>query len=236
MNKILSNLDIQNQSKMALVNFLGIGVQKSGTTWLDKCLREHPDIYLPPQKEVHFFDRFKNLDLVSSYESVFNFQNEKIIGEITPSYILRPHCAKLIHEYNPNIKLIVILRDPTDRAISQYKMEMSRGSIDTNSGLWDAFNRDLCSIKERGLYQSQLERYYKIFNPSQILVLDYNDISSNPKKLLQKIFKFLKVDINFIPTNINSRIQPVKVENIYIDPKDITKIKKYYDISNYTNI
>lgn len=239
MNKTLYNLIIQNFIKMAKVNFLGIGVQKAGTTWLDACLKEHPEIYLHPQKELHFFDRFKDLNYIKNYESLFTSTNEKIVGEITPNYIFKPHCAELIYQYNPNIKLIAILRDPTNRAISQYKMEMSRGSIGPNSGLWDAFERNLPegnSLKSRGLYNQQLEKYYNLFDKSQILLLNYQDISLNPQKLIQKVFEFLEVDITFIPKTLNDRVQPIKIKDINIDLNDVSKIKQFYDLSNNTNI
>ena len=75
--------------------------------------------------------------------------------------------------------MIVILRELTDRCVSQYKMEMTRGTIEENSGLWDAFSRDLSKygpMKARGLYNNQLSRYYKYFKKEQILILQYEEL------------------------------------------------------------
>ena len=149
------------------VNFIGIGVQKAGTSWLSEALNEHPEIYIHPKKEAHYFNKKKIYINKFHYEWTFKNKNEKIIGDITPSYISEENVAEKIHKYNPDVKMIVILRDPTDRCVSQYKMEMSRKTIEKNSGLWDAFSRDLPKygpMKARGLYNNQLSRYYKYFS------------------------------------------------------------------------
>ncbi len=215
------------------INFIGIGVQKAGTSWLAKCLNEHPEIYIHPKKEAHYFNR-KSFYLNNlHYQYSFKHNNEKIIGEITPAYILEEKVAKRIFKYNPYVKLIVILRDPTNRCISQYKMEMSRGSIEKNSGLWDAFSRNLPKygpMKERGLYKKQLKKYYKYFKKEQILILDYKQIKENPKKLLKTCFNFLEVDEKFVPTNTQKNIKHDKDvrKNIVISEEDIQKVEDFY--------
>lgn len=222
---------------MPKVNFIGIGAQKCGTSWLDACLREHPEIYMFPEKEAHFFDSVNNLSTSDIYEACFHETDEKIVGEITPSYIFYRKCHELIYQYNPNVKLIAILRDPTERAISQYKMEMARGSIEPNEGIWDSFERGLPlygPIRERGLYQQQLDLYYSLFDRDQILVLDYDDIAKSPEKLIKTVFEFLDVDSSFIPSKLNKRIQPLEIENldiskVNVDPEDVNKIRNYYD-------
>ena len=128
---------------MAKINFIGIGVQKAGTSWLGEVLNEHPEIKIHPKKEAHFFNKRKFYFNKFHYEISFGFKKNKIIGEITPSYILEKETAKRIFKYNSEVKLIAILRDPTERCISQYRMEMSRNTIEENIGLWDAFCRDL---------------------------------------------------------------------------------------------
>lgn len=217
---------------MPKINFIGIGAQKSGTTWLDACLREHPDIFLHPIKEVHFFDRINDLSQVNEYEKSFSSNNEKIVGEITPSYILNKKSHQLIYQYNKNIKLIAILRDPTDRAVSQYRMEMSRGTIEFNTGLFDAFIRDLPKygpIRPRGYYKEQLDNIFRFFKKDQVLILDYTDIKNNPDKLIRNVFEFLGVDSNFVPSKLYTKVQPTNLKEIEIKDSDIQKIKEHYE-------
>ena len=226
---------------MGKINFIGIGVQKAGTSWLAEVLNEHPEIKIHPKKEAHFFNKKQFYFNNFHYEISFGSKKEKIIGEITPSYILDKKVAERIFKYNSKVKLIAILRDPTERCVSQYKMEMSRNTIEKNTGLWDAFCRDLPKygpMKERGLYQKQLDRFYKFFNKEQILILDYEDIKKKPIAVIRKIFNYLQVDEKFVPKSLNKKIRHIKdtTKNIPINKDDIQKIKNYYNNFNYKTI
>jgi hypothetical protein len=218
------------------VNFIGIGVQKAGTSWLAEALNEHPEVYIHPKKEGHFFNKEKIYLNSLHYEYTFKHNNEKIIGEITPAYISEKDVPKKIFKYNPDVKLIAILRNPTERCISQYKMEMSRDTIEENKGLWDAFSRDLPKygpMRFRGLYKEQLDNFYKYFKKEQLLILNYSDLKNNPLKFLQKVFEFLEINKKFVPSCINANIKHKKdtSEDIFISEEDIKKVKGFY--SNY---
>ena len=218
------------------VNFIGIGVQKAGTSWLSEALNEHPEVYIHPKKEGHFFNKEKFYLNSLHYEYTFKHNIEKIIGEITPAYISEKDVPKKIFKYNPEVKLIAILRDPTERCMSQYKMEMSRGTIEENKGLWDAFSRDLPKygpMKYRGLYKEQLDGFYRYFKKEQLLILNYSDLKENPLKFLKEVFEFLKIDNQFIPTCINVNIKHKKdtSKDIFISKEDIKKVEDFY--SNY---
>lgn len=219
---------------MPKVNFIGIGVQKAGTSWLAEIINEHPNIYIHPKKEAHFFNKEKFYLNTFHYEKTFKSKNEKVIGEITPAYISEKNVAKRIYEYNPKIKLIAILRDPTERAISQYKMEMARNTIEKNNGLWDAFNRNLPKygpMKERGHYKEHINRFYTYFKKEQILILHYKDLKKNPLNFIRTVFSFLDVDSSFVPEYLNKNIRHKKdtPENLFINKDDIRKINEYYD-------
>jgi hypothetical protein len=216
------------------VNFIGIGVQKAGTSWLAEALNEHPEIYIHPKKEAHYFNKEKFYINKFHYEWTFKNKNEKIVGDITPAYIYEENVAEKIHKYNPDVKMIIILRDPTDRCLSQYKMEMTRGTIEENSGLWDAFSRDLPKygpMKARGLYNNQLSRYYKYFKKKQILILQYEDLQKNPTNFIKKAFDFLELDNSFIPTCLSKNIKHKKDKRkeIEISDEDIKKVRNFYD-------
>jgi len=230
---------MEELNRMPKVNFIGIGTQKAGTSWLAEAINEHPDIYIHPKKEAHFFNKEKFYINRFHYERTFKSNKEKIIGEITPAYISEENVAKRIFEYNSKVKLIAILRDPTERCISQYKMEMSRGTIENNSGLWDAFQRGLPKygpMRERGLYKEQLERFYKYFNKKQLLVLQYEDLKENPSAFIKHVFTFLEVDNTFTPSCLNTNIKHKKdtTRNLIIKKEDIQKVREYY--SNYDSL
>ncbi|MDA9663555.1 sulfotransferase domain-containing protein [bacterium] len=216
------------------INFIGIGVQKAGTSWLAQALNEHPEIYIHPKKEAHYFNHKKTYINRFHYEWTFKNNNEKIVGDITPSYISDASVAEKIFTYNPDVKMIVILRDPTERCISQYIMEMTRGTIEKNSGLWDAFSRDLPSygpMKARGMYKEQLNEYYKFFKKEQILILQYKELQKNPEEFIKKAFNFLEVDSSFIPECLSQNIKHKKDirKKINISNSDIKKVNNFYD-------
>ena len=114
------------------IGFIICGTQKGGTTALDRYLRLHPEICMANKKEVHFFDSDKyfqkqNPDF-SKYHFHFNPKDHhKIIGEATPIYMYWENAIKRIHNYNPNMKLIAVLRNPTARAFSHWNMERDKG-------------------------------------------------------------------------------------------------------------
>ena len=111
---------------------------------------------------------------------------------------------------------------------------MSRNTIEENLGLWDAFTRGLPKygpMRERGLYKEQIERYYKYFNRSQILILEYEELNTNPGLFIKKVFNFLKVEDSFLPSCLNTNIKHKRdtSEPIKIHDKDIENIREYYE-------
>ncbi|REG87710.1 sulfotransferase domain-containing protein [Winogradskyella sediminis] len=108
--------------------FMILGVQKGGTTSLHEYLIQHPCILGPKKKELHFFDSFQPLN-IDDYHKNFPFKlvTNKITFESTPRYIYYPNVAKKIYDYNPNMKFIVVLRDPVKRAYSAWNMYKQMG-------------------------------------------------------------------------------------------------------------
>ncbi len=191
-----------------LPKFIIIGVQKGGTTSLTYYLKQHPQVYLPIKKEVHFFDlNFKKG--LSWYKAYFPILSNKIPGEATPYYIFHPHVAKRIKQTIPNAKFIVLLREPVSRAFSQYRKETSEkhDNIKTFEEAFEAEkerveNEEKKMIKDedyysyahqrytyfsRGLYHKQIQNWLQYFNMEQFLFLKSEDFFSNPKKELKKV-------------------------------------------------
>ncbi len=124
-------MKIFNKRKSPKIDFAIIGTQKGGTSALDYYLRQHPEIGMASRKETHFFDNEKVFSKSKiSYrklEKEFDFSAEnKIYGEATPIYMYWKPAIRRIWEYNKDIKLIIVLRNPIDRAFSNWNMEVSR--------------------------------------------------------------------------------------------------------------
>ena len=186
------------KSSIGAPDFLGIGAQKSGTTWLYENLKKHPQIFLPETKEIHFFDRhfYKSIDWY--YNHFLSRDISKTKGEITPSYSILPEKKiEFIYKMNPELKIILLLRNPIERTWSHAVMNLVKrtgkdiGEI-KNKTFIDHFNNSRST--KRGDYLRIIKNWKKYFNMEQIFIGDYNQLKSHPEKLLNEIFNFLDVE------------------------------------------
>ena len=195
--------------RVVLPNFLIIGAQKAGTTWLARNLQKHPDIFTAP-REINFFVRpnAKQQNVVKDlnwYEKFFvDVDGQSAIGEKSPSYLSQPEAPQKISEILPSAKLIAVLRNPVVRAVShaRHLMRGARfgGKITPFMSLDDVvFDSHMShNIIGWGHYASQLEPYFKLFKPEQILVvINEEEIVKDPGKILREVCEFLEVDPEF---------------------------------------
>lgn len=179
-----------------MINFIGLGAQKSGTSWAYTCLYEHPQICIPV-KEIHFFSRPRFENGKEWYENQFkNCDAGKIKGEFSTSYLYSEETPARIKAMYPEIKLIAILRNPVQRAISQYRNAIKAGEI-TEETPFEAYMHDDKSVLGQGMYHAQLTHYLELFKREQILILVYEDIKKDEKEFMKRIYSFLEVDDSF---------------------------------------
>jgi len=195
-------------------NFIIIGAQKCGTTSLYQYLIQHPQIVPASQKEVHFFDLnfVKGMDW---YRQQFQpFSEGLITGEASPYYIFHPLVAQRIYEFFPQIKLIALLRNPVERAISHYYHEVRLGF--EKLGLEDAIAQEFARLKgetakmladanyysynhqhytylSRGIYVEQLKHWMQFFPKEQFLVLPSEELYNQPNMVLNQVLEFLQL-------------------------------------------
>ena len=191
-------------------NFLVLGAAKSGTTWLYTCLRQHPDIFVPLVKEIHFFSYPSNYEKgVMWYESFFEVSTkDKCIGEVSPSYLVRPEVPERIYNYNPNMRLLLVLRNPIERAYSNYCMTLRVGKISKDINKVFSTKDEVHPFVSRGLYYSQISHYLIFFKRENIKILIFDDIKHNPERLVNDMYSFLEVEPNFKPSILYSRQNP----------------------------
>lgn len=190
------------------VAFLVAGVQKGGTTALFDYLVEHPGLSLPACKEAHYFDD-EAIDWaspdVSAYHALFpSDRPDAIRGEATPIYIYWPDSLERIAAYNPAMKLILVFRDPVERAWSHWRMETARGAEDqpfawciregrdrVASSVSPAGAHRVHSYVERGFYGRQLAHAHSLFPREQLLCLRSGDLLAEPERILRQVCDFL---------------------------------------------
>lgn len=184
-------------ARLRLPDFLCIGAQKAGTTWLHANLRCHPELFLPPTKEAHYFDRKFHRPL-AYYARRFRPAGERRAGEITPAYSLLPvERIRFIRQVMPGVRLIYLLRNPIDRAWSQAQMEVVRPRLELGLPIGqDAIIRSLRSERNRsrGAYLENIDRWLSVFPPEHLFVGFFDDLVERPELLLTGILRHVGAD------------------------------------------
>jgi hypothetical protein len=186
-----------------------IGAQKAGTTWLAKCLGEHPDIFIPEIKELYYFDRYYEKGL-PWYESQFaHWSGEKAVGEGSVSYIRSTRAPDRIRAaLGQDVKLIASLRHPVERAYSAYRMYLSRGMIPYEMDFATFVQEDVLASRDQGLYSPQVSLYQETFAPENMHILIYEEIWPDSQAAVSKCAEFLDVDPDFAPPSLKRRVNP----------------------------
>lgn len=187
------------------VDFLIIGAPKSATTWLNRRLALHPQIYMP-MDEIHFFSREWERG-PAWYAKHFNAAGEQAVtGENSNSYLTEASALPRIAEYLPQSKFIAMLRNPVDRAYSSYGMQVDRGRANTDIDLYlDPKRSPRPHVLTNGLYHDLLEPWFSRFDREQIRVVLFEEMRSNPAAFYRNILEFLGVDPDFTPDSLLSK-------------------------------
>ena len=180
-----------------LPQFLGIGAQKAGTTWLHSNLARHPQLFLPAAKELHWFDWNWHRS-PAAYAHWFRDAGTRMRGEITPAYAILPAAQiAMATQLMPQVRLIFLLRDPIERAWSQAQMNLVRHGGRAAESIADAEWREHLSshaVIERSRYCATLDRWGRQVPTSRILTAFFEEISVDPGALLRRTCAFLGVD------------------------------------------
>lgn len=207
-------------------NFLIIGAAKAGTTSLYTALSQHPQVYMSPVKEPNFFAfEGQNLNFpngtisptylascktnIDAYRELFDSVSTEIaVGEASPSYLYYPQAAERIYKFNPDTKIIAVLRDPVERAYSTFLHHAQR-SFETTDSFVEALDQEenrrknnwwwSFSYIQGGLYYQQIKRYFDRFDHDQIKVYLYKDLTFDFNGLLKNLFEFIEVDPSYLP-------------------------------------
>lgn len=201
------------------VNFAICGAQKAGTRALRHFLEQHPEIGFPIKPETHYFNELCQKDAPGRYDVYHaQFSEEalsKCTGDVTPIYIYWRAAHRRMRAYNPEMKLIVILRDPVERAFSQWAMQRRKKQeaggflatllMEPLRYLWRGQDK-VYSHVARGFYARQLRRLYRVFPPEQVLVLRNEALRDAHDETLRRVYRFLGV----------SEIEPPLSEKVHM--------------------
>ncbi len=251
---------IFNSNNNFTVNFIICGTQKGGTTALDHYMRMHSEVCMAKKKEVHFFDNDKyfltNSPLYNKYHKFFNpKKNHKVIGESTPIYMFWINAMERIFNYNPNIKLIIILRNPIERAFSNWNMEIQRKRekrtfLESIHDEMKQLNKEskqnrTYSYLRRGFYTGQIKSILDIFKKKQLLCLMNENLRNKPKDTLNLVSEFLGISKfkNIQKITIHSRTYTKKLgleekqllNDVFLDEIESLEKLLSWDLSIWKN-
>ena len=203
-------------------DYLIIGAQKSGTSTLFQLLSDNPNVENSHKKEIHYFDWNYDRSL-SWYKLHFPITRVKVTGEATPFYLYHPDCPARVRQDLPDCKLILLLRNPVDRAYAHYHMSKRKkkeslsfeNAIDTERSRmtkaleeaklhnrYDTVPLLYHNYLSRGIYQEQLKRWFLQFPRSSFHILSFEDFITQPQLEYDRICTFLnilKADISILP-------------------------------------
>lgn len=207
-------------------DFLIVGAAKAGTTALHHYLGQHPGVFFPALRETNFFalegglvrfagpgdDAAVNRKAVTQWEAYLDLfsgaGDTRQAGECSPLYLYDPSAPERIARRLPGVKLIVLLRNPADRAYAAY-LHLVRDGREPASTFAEGLAREaeriaagwehLWHYRAMGFYGAQLERYYQLFAPEQMLVRRYEAFHGDPAGFVAEVCRFLGIDAGFEP-------------------------------------
>ena len=200
------------------VDFFIVGAPKAGTTSLYHYLNEHPKISMSSVKEPNYFSheeletqklyyKSNKINSLDSYHNLFPTRDANLIyGEASVSYLFYKNVAEKIKTYNKNAKIIILLRNPIERAFSHYLMDVRLGLISESfESVVDGFETTSKNklyyqqYIELGKYYNQISNYKRLFNDKNILIIDYEDFKNKTSLSVTTVFDFLQIDTSFMP-------------------------------------
>ncbi|MBD2394965.1 sulfotransferase domain-containing protein [Cyanobacterium aponinum FACHB-4101] len=192
------------------LDFIGIGPQKTGSTWLHEVLCQHPLILLPQgTKETMFFDRYydKGLNWYGDYFSKANNKEQKL-GEIGPSYYDCEKSIDRIHSLNPKCKIIITIRNPITKAISLHHHHLNKGRV---SSVFSEAVIKMPKIITSGHYAQYIPQWMSKFGEEQVKLIFLDDIKANPKQVWLEVCEFLEIDAIDLPDVAHKKINEKKI-------------------------
>ncbi len=197
-----------------LPNFLYVGPDKAGSSWLHEVLLKHPDVYLSPAKDLYFFDRYYDRGL-EWYASQFrDARDESVVGEVCQDYLFHPEAARRIHETLGPVRVMVSLRDPVERAWSSY-LYMRKHGIGP-----DTFAEALQSrpeLLEHGRYATGLDRFLQRLPREMVHVALFDDLAADPQRFIDSVTGFLGIDpLPLASKDLEARLPAAKARSVRI--------------------
>jgi hypothetical protein len=223
-------------------DFLIIGAAKAGTTTLHEQLKRHPEIFLPEEKDFKYFDRDENYSKGWPwYRNYFrNYAGQARLGEANSEYLFSKKAARRIYDdLGPDVKLVAIIRNPAERAYSEYLHQKRYGQADRDFDYYlnkdnkatDKSGKSLFDIiVGRSLYSTHIKEYLSVFNSANLKIVILEKLKNNPGEGINEIFEFLGVqpmeDISLLQANRAYTPRYAWMNNLLLQPNLLRRTLK----------
>ncbi|TFB10134.1 hypothetical protein E3V36_04650 [Candidatus Marinimicrobia bacterium MT.SAG.2] len=202
--------------RLRLPDFVIIGAQKSASTFLQECIREHPAVYMNREEDAFFEDpEYVRIGIEKFATQFDGIPDDLLIGIKRPNYLAMPLCLERIYTHIPNARLIAILRDPVKRAVSCYFHDIRHGILpicSLNLGMARILNGEYATnyprsqeILDFGLYYKHLRHYLEYFDRSQLFIRLFEDVRKTPLEVVRQAYSFLGIDTSYRPRALSKR-------------------------------
>jgi hypothetical protein len=197
-----------------LPNFLYVGPDKAGSSWLHEMLLKHPDVYLSPAKDLYYFDRYYDRGLAWYASQFRDARDETIVGEVCQDYLFHPQAADRIHETLGPVRVMVSLRDPVERAWSSYLYARKHG-------IWpEPFGEALQTrpeLLDHGRYATGLDRFLQRLPREMVHVALFDDLTSDPQAFIDSVTGFLGIDrLPLASKDLEARLPAARARSVRI--------------------
>jgi hypothetical protein len=182
--------------------FIFVGPGRAGSSWFAEILREHPDVFVPPNRGTFFFSQHYEMG-VRWFESFFGAARDRVAGEVCEDYLARPEALARIRDYDPDMRIICCLRNPYERAISSWRF-FNRNGLGQPTLVEQAKRYD--AVIDGGYYATQLQIVHSLFRCERVLIFLFDDVASNPRSVVRRLYSFIGVDPEFAPESLHRRI------------------------------
>jgi len=221
------------EPKPFTLDFVGVGAARSGTSWLARCLAEHPEIFIPRAKELHFFDNdtVYNPALAGLRSHFRDVPAGRRLGEFTPRYLISRPALERIRDAFPETRILVCLRDPVERAYSQYcyfrHNLRKEPSSDFETAMTGFFREDYLV---KSLYHPQLLALFEIFARDRVYVLEFDRIATDASQVVREVYRFLNVASDFVPATAQRKVNASRTE-VTAPPAIVARLVRYLTYS-----
>jgi hypothetical protein len=186
-------------------DFLYVGTSKAGSTWIYNVLATHQDVFIAPGKGTYFFDQHFERGIGWYREQFERADDGMTVGEISHSYLSSPQAAGRIADWLPEVKLIVCLREPVERAFSAYLDSVKNGRF---TGSFEAALESNPSLLDRGAYAQHLDRYLSRFPRQQLHICLFDDLKSVPQRFADELCDFLALEHRQLKPSDRQKMMP----------------------------